>query len=124
MSENSSELCYIGDPCYVFTHVQWREIKESIHPVSGKADYTKAKLGDHFLFIRPTRHGDGVFPIKELPESELGVDSGSLSCIPVKLIRDTMPQIALKLGVIVDVDINKCTETNGLFQFDKYTVST
>ena len=126
----SKELCYVGDPCYVILDEEWHKVVKTIYPKgTSKADYSKVAINGESFFMSGTYHGDGEYTLKDargVATLSLGVDSGSLAAIPLRIFPPADREEVKKsyLGAIVEIDLVNCSEEDGKFTFDQYTVNT
>jgi hypothetical protein len=84
---------YIGDPCYVIKdRATWADLCDKMW--DGKIDRTRdgavVTTDKGKFFICSTAYGDGCYPVNEGDSmvSEVGVDAGLLSIIPLELLDE------------------------------------
>ncbi len=123
--------CYIGDPCYVFTHEQWNRIMEQTN-VFGYGDKKDIDFEGVFYIngekcgVASTTYGDGVYEAKVGGRviANLGVDSGTLGFVPIKAISDECLREAMKFGIILNQEWVKAICEEGVFHFGVVTINT
>ncbi len=126
----SKELCYVGDPCYVILDEEWHKVVKKIYPTrNSEANYSKVAINGEPFFMSGTYHGDGEYELKNARGEailSLGVDSGSLAAIPLRIFPPADREYFKRsyLGAIVEIDLVNCSEEDGKFTFDQYTVDT
>jgi len=87
---------YVVDPCYVFTDDQfWDAFCQFSFegmPEGGVKPEVWMEVNDMPVYTFSTNYGDGVYPVTTMSPKELmgevGVDSGTLSFIPYKLVKE------------------------------------
>jgi len=85
---------YFGDPCYVVPRDKWSELISLIYS-DGVADFNDkenmraVEVDDDKFYMFGTLYGDGEYPLYSTDSETvfLPVDSGTLSIIPMNLIK-------------------------------------
>lgn len=124
-------LCYIGDPCYVFSHDEWDEIMEKTN-VFGYGRNKEINFNGTFTMyddkcaVSSTAYGDGEYQVKVngVGVTTIGVDSGSIGIIPLTAISRDKLEDAVRLGFIIDQGFIPVEAENGVFRFGKVTIDT
>ena len=121
---------YIGDPCYVLSD---EDYKEMLTQAYGNKKTYSATIRGHKLFVSGTYYGDGIY------SDEVGnaymVDSGQLSCVPMELVEDVNE--AARCGTLNDfvndfdchpvsengfIDVGECEIFTGLYDDEEEEV--
>ena len=117
---------YIGDPCYVLSNEDYKEMLTQAYGNKFEKETHFATIRGHKLFVSGTSYGDGIF------DDDMGnaymVDSGQLSCVPMELVEDVNE--AARCGTLNDfvedfdchpvsengfIDIGECEIFTGLY---------
>ena len=125
---------YIGDPCYVIDDDEWNDFLDIFWDVEDKIYEPDFIYKDRLLFCHGTRHGDGFFPVCNMPFSGstwLDVDAGMLACLPIALVAsDQISDLHYtpdngkgKLIMAFDKEF-ECGYDDGVFTFETMTVNT
>lgn len=98
--------CYIGDPCYVLDdHKEsdrfWSEFVDFLFKESNSGYDGVVEILGHKMINCGTAYGDGSYDAEFFSKDkditkELFVDSGSLSVIPLELIKKINPKFTMK----------------------------
>lgn len=115
---------WICDPCYAMPED---------FDIVGLAENAPgvAEVGDHRLFIWGTAFGDGIYPVCGPKMGAVGVDSGTLTIIPLDLVREWGAEEKLKeyekRGIACSIRVARAfevAEENGDVFFGEYCVDT
>lgn len=108
---------WIGDPGYVVPKSDWSDF---IHASSNVLNY-----GRRQVFYCGTAYGDGSYPLfaNGTRVADLPVDSGTLSIIPLALLREWKSSVEGG-HIIATTQPYKVSATNGGFEFGIYEVVT
>lgn len=91
---------WIGDPCYVIDNDSWADLCEYDQiSCRDSRDGVVVTTDKGKFFMCSTAYGDGAYPVTQGGKhiGNVGVDSGTLSIIPIEMLEYTSPH-----GMIVE----------------------
>lgn len=117
---------WICDPGYAVPDEEWSAVVAQFDAPSGPL-----RVGDDEFFAWSTAYGDGFYPVTGPKCGDVAVDSGTLSVIPVALVRKWGTEAQMKdyekRRLAMTVWIPQACEikaTNGDAEFGEYLVDT